>query len=56
MRFASIERLMRLQALKARPRRLRLPPDLSEQRVATVAANVLECSFEAPAPIANGLS
>jgi hypothetical protein len=27
-----IERLMRLQALKARPRRLRLPPDLGERQ------------------------
>ena len=36
-----IERLMRLQALKARPRRRRLPPDLGERQVAAVAANVL---------------
>ena len=35
-----IERLMRLQALKARPRRRRLPPDLGERQVAAVAANV----------------
>src|SRR3984957_15483986 len=45
-----IERLMRLQALKARPRRRRLPPDLGERQVATVAPNVLDRSFEAPAP------
>ena len=45
-----IERLMRLQALKARPRRRRLPPDLGERQVAAVAANVLNRSFEAPAP------
>ena len=45
-----IERLMRLQALKARPRRRRLPPDLGERQVAAVAANVLDRSFEAPAP------
>ena len=32
-----IERLMRLQALKARPRRRRLPPDLGERQVAAVA-------------------
>src|SRR5437016_10266437 len=44
-----IERLMRLQALKARPRRRRLPPDLGERQVAAVAANVLDRSFEAPA-------
>ena len=41
---------MRLQALKARPRRRRLPPDLGERQVAAVAANVLDRSFEAPAP------
>ena len=41
---------MRLQALKARPRRRRLPPDLGERQVAAVAANVLARSFEAPAP------
>jgi hypothetical protein len=45
-----IERLMRLQALKARPRRCRLPPDLGERQVSAVAANVLDRSFEAPAP------
>jgi putative transposase len=43
-----IERLMRLQALKARPRRHRLPPDLGERQVAAVAANVLERTFAAP--------
>ena len=31
-----IERLMRLQALKARPRRRRLPPDLGERQVASL--------------------
>ena len=45
-----IERLMRLQALKARPRRRRLPPDLGERQVAAVAANVLDRSFQAAAP------
>jgi putative transposase len=45
-----IERLMRLQALKARPRRRRLPPDLGERQVAAVAANVLDRTFEAPTP------
>ena len=45
-----IERLMRLQALKARPRRRRLPPDLGERQVAAVAANLLNRSFDAPAP------
>src|SRR5256714_5022069 len=45
-----IERLMRLQALKARPRRRRLPPDLGERQAAAVAPNVLDRSFEAVAP------
>ena len=39
-----IERLMRLQALKASPRRRRLPPDLGD------AVNVLERTFDASAP------
>jgi putative transposase len=39
-----IERLMRLQALKARPRRR------GERQAAAVAPNVLNRSFEAPAP------
>jgi transposase InsO family protein len=45
-----IERLMRLQALRARPRRRRLPPDLGERQATAVAANVLDRSFEAAAP------
>jgi putative transposase len=45
-----IERLMRLQALKARPRRRRLPPDLGERQTNAVAPNVLDRSFEASAP------
>jgi putative transposase len=45
-----IERLMRLQALKARPRRRRLPPDLGERQAAAVAPNVLDRGFDAPAP------
>jgi len=49
-----IERLMRLQALKARPRRRRLPPDLGERQATTVAANVLEPSTRL-LPTANGL-
>jgi putative transposase len=44
-----IERLMRLQALKARPRRRRLPPDLGERQASAVAPNVLDRSFQAPA-------
>jgi len=45
-----IERLMRSQALKARPRRRRLPPDPGERQVAAVAANVLDRTFVAPSP------
>jgi putative transposase len=42
-----IERLMRQQGLKARPRRRRLQPDLGERQAAAVAANVLDRTFEA---------
>jgi putative transposase len=45
-----IERLMRLHALRARPRRRRLPPDVGERQPAAVAPNVLDRSFEACAP------
>ena len=45
-----IERLMRLQGLRARPRRRRLPPDCGERQATAVAPNVLDRSFEAPAP------
>jgi putative transposase len=45
-----IERLMRQQALKARPRRRRLPPDLGERQAGAIAPNVLDRSFEASAP------
>jgi putative transposase len=44
-----IERLMRLQALRARPRRRRLPPDTGERQTNAAAANVLDRAFEAPA-------
>jgi putative transposase len=49
-----IERLMRQQGLKARPRRRRLPPDLGERQAGAIASNMLDRSFEAPAPNANG--
>ena len=39
-RLHRIQRLMRLQALKARPRRRRLPPDPGKAASATVAPNV----------------
>jgi putative transposase len=45
-----IERLMRLQALRARPRRRRLPSDPGERQATAVAPNVLDRAFEAPAP------
>jgi putative transposase len=45
-----IERLMRQQALRARPRRRRLPSDSGERQASAVAPNVLERSFNAPAP------
>jgi len=44
-----IERLMRRQALRARPRRRRLPPDTGERTASSVSANVLDRRFEAPA-------
>jgi putative transposase len=45
-----IERLMRQQALRARPRRHRLPSDSGERQAGAVAPNVLERRFPAPAP------
>jgi putative transposase len=45
-----IQRLMQLQALRARPRRRRLPPDRSERQAAAVAANVLDRRCQASAP------
>ena len=45
-----IERLMRQQALRARPRRRRLPSDSGERQAGAVAPNVLGRSFDAPAP------
>ena len=50
VRLHRIERSMRLQDLKTRLRRRRLPPDLGERQVAAVAANVLDRTFEAHAP------
>ena len=43
-----IERLMRQQALRARPRRRRLPLDLGERQTSAVATNVLDRAFESP--------
>ena len=44
-----IERLMRQQALRAWPRRRRLPSDRGERQTNAVAPNVLDRSFQAPA-------
>ena len=45
-----IERLMRVQALKARPRRRRLPLDAGDRIAGAVAPNVLDRRFQAAAP------
>jgi putative transposase len=42
-----IERLMRQQALKARPRRRRLPIDAGEQSTNAISPNVLDRTFQA---------
>jgi putative transposase len=45
-----IERLMRVQALKARPRRRRAPPDRGDRITGAIAPNILDRRFEASAP------
>jgi putative transposase len=45
-----IERLMRSQALRARPRRRRLPSDTGERSSSAIPANALDRRFEAPVP------
>jgi putative transposase len=45
-----IERLMKRNALKARSRRRYLPPDTGDRIVSSVAPNVLNRQFHAPAP------
>jgi len=45
-----IERLMRLQALRARPRRRRLPKDEGDRQIATVPSNILDRQFTAARP------
>src|SRR5665811_921130 len=45
-----IELLMRLQALRARPRRRRLPKDEGDRRVANVPSNLLVRQFAAERP------
>jgi len=46
----AVERLMQLNALKARPRRRRLPSDSGIRPVTELAANILDRQFHAPAP------
>jgi putative transposase len=45
-----IERLMQLQALRARPRRRRLPKDEGDRQMPGVASNILDRQFEAERP------
>ena len=45
-----IERLMRQEALRARPRRRRLPSDTGERSTNAISPNVLDRAFQAPAP------
>src|SRR4051812_25008219 len=45
-----IERLMRLQALRARPRRRRLPKDEGDRQIATVPSTLLDRQFVAERP------
>jgi len=45
-----VERLMRSQALRARPRRRRLPPDIGDRAEQAVGPNLLDRQFAAPGP------
>lgn len=45
-----IERLMRANAMKARPRRRYLPPDTGDRIAAAIAPNVLDRQFHATSP------
>jgi putative transposase len=45
-----IERLMRIQALRARPKRRRLPSDTGERSLDAIPPNMLDRQFEAPGP------
>ena len=49
-----IERLMRQQALRARPRRRRVPANAASQSSGAVSPNVLNRQFDAPASNRNG--
>ena len=45
-----IERLMQLQALRARPRRRRLPKDEGDRQMPSVPSNILDRQFESERP------
>jgi putative transposase len=45
-----IERLMRENAMRAKPRRRYLPTDTGERTAGAIAPNVLDRQFHAPAP------
>lgn len=45
-----IERLMRIQALRARPKRRRLPSDSGERAMGAISPNMLDRQFEASSP------
>ncbi len=45
-----VERLMRLQALRARPRRRRLPKDEGDRQIAIAPSNLLDRQFAAERP------
>ena len=45
-----IERLMRSQASRAKPKRRRPPSDTGDRSMAAIPANVLDRQFEAPSP------
>jgi putative transposase len=45
-----IERLMRLQALRARTRRRRLPKDEGDRQISVMPPNILDRQFEAERP------
>ncbi len=50
-----VERLMRLQALRARPRRRRLPRDSGDRSIAVMPSNLLDRQFEATGRTRSGL-
>jgi putative transposase len=51
-----IERLMRKNALRARPRRRYLPADTGQRMVSAIAPNVLDRQFHAPSPNAKWIA